>query len=227
MTPECCLRSWSIVRRERALVAAICAILTASFVINLALFLTARSGVDIVWSHDARFLRSVQGADSWKAMETARAYARTHSSDLYEQVFFVDAVKFQYPPTALLLFGNLERPALNRISWIATLIAAGLVAVILRKAFAIDWNDDVRQPAAALAPTRWSCAFGSRRTTFSSRTISPTRGSTRSSHTCWRRPCSCGWWSTVLRTSGSTRRFSLTCSADFNGGRTPSRCRSS
>ena len=116
MTPDSHVRSRTFVRRERALAAAICAILAGSFVLNLALFLTARSGVDIVWSHDARFLRSVQGADSWKAMETARAYARTHSSDLYEQVFFVDAVKFQYPPTALLLFGNLERPALNRIS---------------------------------------------------------------------------------------------------------------
>lgn len=151
MTPDLHVRSRTFVRRERALAAAICAILAGSFVINLALFLTARSGVDIVWSHDARFLRSVQGADSWKAMETARAYARTHSSDLYEQVFFVDAVKFQYPPTALLLFGNLERPALNRISWIATLIAAGLVAAILRKAIAIDWNEDVRHASAALA----------------------------------------------------------------------------
>jgi hypothetical protein len=137
------------VRREQALVAAICAILIASVVINLALFLTARSGVDIVWSHDARFLRAEQGHDSWQAMEMARAYARTHSNDLYEQLFFVDAVKFQYPPTALLLFGNLERPALNLISWIATLIAACLVAAILRKAIAIDWNDDVRQTAAA------------------------------------------------------------------------------
>jgi hypothetical protein len=125
--------------------------LLASFVINLGLLLTARSGVDTVWSHDGRFLQRVQGADSWKAMEAARAYARTQPSGLYEQVFFADAVKFQYPPTALLFFGNLERPSLNRISWIATLIAAGLVAAILRKAIATDWKNDERQPRSALA----------------------------------------------------------------------------
>ena len=33
----------------------------------------------------------------------------------------------------------------------ATLIAAGLVAAILRKAIAIDWNEDVRHPSTALA----------------------------------------------------------------------------
>src|SRR5712671_5888916 len=101
--------------------------------------------------HEGRFLRGVQGADSWKPMETARAYARWHSTGLYEQVFFVDAVKFQYPPTALLLFGALERPTLNRISWLATLIAAGLVAVILRRAVATGWGTDPWQPGAAYA----------------------------------------------------------------------------
>ena len=86
MTPDSPVRSRTFVRRERALAAAICAILAGSVVINLALFLTARSGVDIVWSHDARFLRSVQGADSWKAMETARAYARTRGRDIQGQL---------------------------------------------------------------------------------------------------------------------------------------------
>jgi len=125
--------------------------LVASLAINLALHLRARSGVETVWMHEGRFLRGVQGADSWKPMETARAYARSHSTGLYEQVFFADAVKFQYPPTALLLYGALERPALNRISWLATLIAAGLVAVILRRAVAAGWGEHASPPGAAYA----------------------------------------------------------------------------
>ena len=125
--------------------------LAASVAINVGLHLTARSGVETVWMHDGRFLRGVQGADSWKPMETARAYTRSHASGLYEQVFFADAVKFQYPPTALLVFGALERPTLNRISWLATLIAAGLVAVILRRAVAAAWGEHGWPPGAALA----------------------------------------------------------------------------
>ena len=130
---------------------AIAGTLAASVAINVGLHLTARSGVETVWMHDGRFLRGVQGADSWKPMETARAYTRSHASGLYEQVFFADAVKFQYPPTALLVFGALERPALNRISWLATLIAAGLVAVILRRAVAAAWGEHAWPPGAALA----------------------------------------------------------------------------
>jgi alpha-1,2-mannosyltransferase len=125
--------------------------LVASLAINLVLHRRARSGVETVWLHEGQFLRGVQGADSWKPMETARAYARSHASGLYEQVFFVDAVKFQYPPTALLLFGGLERPALKRISWLATLLAAGLVAVILRRAVATSWGEHAWQPGAAAA----------------------------------------------------------------------------
>jgi alpha-1,2-mannosyltransferase len=130
---------------------AIAGTLAASLAINVGLRLTSRSGAETVWMHDGRFLRGVQGADSWKPMETARAYTRTHAGGLYEQVFFADAIKFQYPPTALLVFGALERPALNRISWLATLIAAGLVAVIVRRAIAAAWGEPPWPPAAALA----------------------------------------------------------------------------
>ena len=138
-------------RPPTLLVVAIAGTLAASVAINIGLQLTARSGVETVWMHDGRFLRGVQGADSWKPMETARAYTRSHASGLYEQVFFADAVKFQYPPTALLVFGALERPTLNRISWLATLIAAGLVAVILRRAVAAAWGEHGWPPGAALA----------------------------------------------------------------------------
>jgi hypothetical protein len=138
-------------RREDVLAAAIGAILLASLCINLVLHLSTSTSVDTVWTDEGRFLRSVQGADSWKAMEAARAYAREHSEGLYEHVFFADAVKFQYPPTALLLIGVLDRPALNRISWIATLIAAGLAAAILRRALRTSWGEHEREPVAGVA----------------------------------------------------------------------------
>ena len=138
-------------RREDVLVATLGAILIASLCINLVLHLSTPTGVETVWTHEGRFIRSAQGADSWKAMEAARAYARDHSQGLYEQVFFADAVKFQYPPTALLLIGDLERPALNRISWIATLIAAGLAALILRRAIATSWGQHQRRPRVGVA----------------------------------------------------------------------------
>jgi len=140
-----------MVRRRNLIVVAIAGMVLAGVVINLALHLTARSGVETAWIHEGRFLRAVQGGDSWKPMETARAYARTHSTGLYQQVFFIDAVKFQYPPTALLVFGALERPTLNLISWVATLLAAGLTAAILRRAVATAWPDDVWPAGAALA----------------------------------------------------------------------------
>jgi len=124
------LDSGALAHRENVLVATIGAILIASLCINLVLHVYTPTGVETVWTHEGRFLRSRQGADSWKAMEAARAYAREHSQGLYEHVFFADAVKFQYPPTALLLIGDLERPALNRISWMATLIAAGPTASV-------------------------------------------------------------------------------------------------
>jgi alpha-1,2-mannosyltransferase len=145
------LDSRAFVRAPGTLVVAIAGVLVASLVFNLVLHLSARTGVETVWIHDGRFLRGVQGADSWKAMETARAYTRAHASGLYEQVFFTDAVKFQYPPTALILFGALERPALNAISWFATLMAAGLTALILRRAVATAWGDQPWPPGAAFA----------------------------------------------------------------------------
>jgi alpha-1,2-mannosyltransferase len=132
------------------LFAAIAGILVASLAINAALHLTARSGVETVWLHDGRFLRATQGADSWKAMETARAYSRSHATGLYQQVFFVDAVKFQYPPTALLLLHTMERPTLNVLSWLAMIATAGLLAAILRRSVASVWREEA-SPGAALA----------------------------------------------------------------------------
>jgi alpha-1,2-mannosyltransferase len=139
------------VRPLNSLFVVIAGMLVVSLAINVALHLTARTGVETVWFHDGQFLRGVQGADSWKSMEAARSYTRSHASGLYQQVFFNDAVKFQYPPTALLLFHTMERPTLKLISWLATLLTAALVAVILRRSIAAVWGEEAPRPAVAIA----------------------------------------------------------------------------
>ncbi len=93
-------------------------------------------GIETVWPHTRQFLNGVQGADSWKPMEIARADAAAHGPGLYERVFFRGGTKFQYPPTSLLLFDHLSRPQLNRLSWAATALTALLGAWIFRRAVA-------------------------------------------------------------------------------------------
>jgi alpha-1,2-mannosyltransferase len=90
------------------------------------------SGGETTWTHLHQFLQVRQGADSWKPMETARAYLSAHPNHLYEEIFFTRGVKFQYPVTALLFIGHATRPLLSLVSWAATLAAAVLSAVILR-----------------------------------------------------------------------------------------------
>ena len=145
------MHSRRFVRGRTALLTAIAGLVLASLALNLVLHLSARTGVDTTWTHVGRFLHRVQGADSWKPMETARAFTRTHATGLYEQVFFTDHVKFQYPPTALLFFGVFERPTLNLISWFATLVTAGVVAVILRVAIAASWGEGEQSGSLSLA----------------------------------------------------------------------------
>ncbi len=144
--------AWLTTRRPaNRLYLAIAGMLLAGLAVNVAIRATARTGGETVLQHEGRFLRGVQGADSWKVMETARAYTRSHATGLYRQVFFTDAVKFQYPPTALLAIGGLDRPVLNRISRMATLLTAVLVAVILGRAVAAAWPEDAPTPGVVAA----------------------------------------------------------------------------
>lgn len=72
------------------------------------------------------FLRFRQGADSWRPMETALTFIQsTPSGALYEELFFQRHIKFQYPPSSLLLVWGLTRLQLKAIS------AAFLVANII------------------------------------------------------------------------------------------------
>ncbi len=83
---------------------------------------------------DARF-------DSWKPMREAREILRSPGrKSLYERIWFKRRMKFQYPPSSLLLLAPLEAlplgngtsdAVLNSLSWLAVLATAGVVARIL------------------------------------------------------------------------------------------------
>ena len=64
-------------------------------------------------------------------MATAvRFAAENPGASIYEEVFFRQGMKFQYPPSALLFTSRLERPTLHTISWLAVWITV-LVSVYL------------------------------------------------------------------------------------------------
>src|SRR6187551_1454058 len=76
-------------------------------------------------------LSGTPGGDSWKPMATAARFAAEHPrASIYEEVFFRQGMKFQYPPTALLFTSRLERPTLHLISWLAVCLTV-LVSVHL------------------------------------------------------------------------------------------------
>jgi alpha-1,2-mannosyltransferase len=78
--------------------------------------------------------------DSWRPMRAALRYLdEPQEKPLYQHVFFDQRVKFQYPPSSLLPLEPLRRSplgdltsdrALNRISWLAVLAMALIVARI-------------------------------------------------------------------------------------------------
>lgn len=72
-----------------------------------------------------RFAGHSQSADSWEPMGAAQQYATTHPDlSLYEEVFFRQRTKFQYPPTSLLFVQSLSRRTLNALSWAAVWVTA-------------------------------------------------------------------------------------------------------
>jgi len=69
-------------------------------------------------------------ADSWMPMRTALDYARTAGSGpLYQEVFFVRHVKFQYPPTALLPMLGLQALGIDTTNIFLNNVSRVLVAV--------------------------------------------------------------------------------------------------
>src|SRR6266487_1081053 len=71
-----------------------------------ALSLGRLGGAETALAHVGLFLKGRQGADSWKPIELARNYVDVNRTGVYDELFFREGVKFQYPPTALVLVGR-------------------------------------------------------------------------------------------------------------------------
>jgi alpha-1,2-mannosyltransferase len=95
---------------------------------------TLSPGAETVWFHVARWLTATQDSDSWKPIEIAYAHGAVSPASVYDDVFFAGGTKFQYPLTALTLFGGVSRPLLNVLSWSAAAATACLCAVLLHGA---------------------------------------------------------------------------------------------
>jgi hypothetical protein len=83
------------------------------------------SALGYVWRWLHYFARGNSYGDSWDAMLAALNWFAQHPGGrIYEQLFFADHIKFQYPPSSLLLFEGLSRMGvhldnytLNDVNW--------------------------------------------------------------------------------------------------------------
>lgn len=84
------------------------------------------------------FVDRTAHSDSWKAMRTALFYTdEVRAKPLYSAVYFDNNVRFQYPPSSLLVLAGLRAlfgesaildPALNGISWWCVVLLVPLLA---------------------------------------------------------------------------------------------------
>ena len=122
------------------------------------------------------FHLSANDGDSWNAMRSAWTwFATPHQGNLYQQVFFAGHIKFQYPPSSLLLFKvasvfhlELTNRFLNAIDYAIFCIeaaAVGYVTYVAVRKLAPPDNQIRRQTswtnwAAAIAATLLTLDFG-------------------------------------------------------------------
>jgi alpha-1,2-mannosyltransferase len=105
------------------------------------------------------WLVTVQGDDSWKPMRAAYAwFVEGHGETIYRHILFDEQIKFQYPPSSLLLFAIPEAlhftvtdRELNFVGWCSVLVEA-IATAALTLAATRDW------PERRL---RWLAAAGS------------------------------------------------------------------
>jgi len=87
------------------------------------------------------WLRRIAHEDSWKPMRLARDWlAEPREELLYQEIFFDQGIKLQYPPTSILFVdglrgiagsGWISNEALNGISWVAVLLTVLVSIAIL------------------------------------------------------------------------------------------------
>ena len=84
------------------------------------------------------WLVAVQGDDSWKPMRAAYAwFTAGHATTIYQHVFFEQHVKFQYPPSSLLIFAvpdalglTVSNKFLNVIGWMSVAVVAAATGIL-------------------------------------------------------------------------------------------------
>ena len=83
-----------------------------------------------------KFLLVNQGADSWGPMSEAYLYTQSNPRQpLYSEIFFDRGVKFQYPPTSLLIISLLSTVRIDFASWFKALRIISWVFVVVMAIF--------------------------------------------------------------------------------------------
>mgnify|MGYP002381909602 CR=1 FL=1 len=93
-----------------------------------------------------------QMADSWYPMRAAiDAWNSEHSRTLYQTVFFERHIKFQYPPSSLLIYsfgGPLTDNTLNAISWVCLWIYCVCCGMIAARLIETTFASQALRPAS-------------------------------------------------------------------------------
>jgi hypothetical protein len=85
------------------------------------------------------WLVGAASSDSWMPMRAAFTWlSGPHQGGVYQEIFFNQHIKFQYPPSSLLLFAvphmaglDLTDRLLNRIGWVMILVEAAAVGAMM------------------------------------------------------------------------------------------------
>src|SRR4051794_39625049 len=113
-------RSTSVASPPRRLTLGLFALLIVHTVLLPPVIHRVAPGVRTAGDQLTRFAAHSQSADSWEPMALAQEYAAAHRDvSLYEEIFFRQRFKFQYPPTSLVFVRTLSRGTLNVVSWAA------------------------------------------------------------------------------------------------------------
>lgn len=125
--------------------------------VNLVLILALDAKVGgTSWAHTLAFLHVEQPIlDSWGPMMAAYLFLKSGvSGSVYQEVFFNQQIKFQYPLSSLLVFPVLERFSGNPHEWVVYLKRLSWVLLALN-VFVIVQVFRVSKQAVSLAGTTW------------------------------------------------------------------------
>jgi hypothetical protein len=103
-----------------------------------------------------QFLAQKEHCDSWHVMFDAFDYFKENrETPLYSEIFFNQKIRFQYPPSSLLIIGFIETvfptsahcqkdlfmvPYINKVSWLLMIVTIGSVALIFNQSLGLHLN---------------------------------------------------------------------------------------